>query len=113
MEIKKSNLDGVIFDVIDEFTINKFIAVGGESIVFKGEKKSVGRTYALKFRKMDRWADFFNFEMKTLSRLEQCSTSKLAGVIPDISLHVLQDLFRMYLLYLVFLCCLCLAHCLL
>ena len=95
MEIKKSNLDGVIFDVIDEFTINKFIAVGGESIVFKGEKKSVGRTYALKFRKMDRWADFFNFEMKTLSRLEQCSTSKLAGVIPDISLHVLQDLFRM------------------
>ena len=47
MDGKKSNINGVIYDSIDEFTITKFIAVGGESIVFKGEKKSVGRTYAL------------------------------------------------------------------
>ena len=92
---KKSNINGVIYDTIEEYTINKFIAVGGESIVFKGEKKSVGRTYALKFRDMDRWGEFFNYELKTLSRLEQCSTSKLAGVIPIIPGQLLQDLYRM------------------
>ncbi|MBR3628878.1 MAG: protein kinase [Oscillospiraceae bacterium] len=92
---KKSNINGVIYDTIEEYTINKFIAVGGESIVFKGEKKSVGRTYALKFRDMDRWSEFFNYELKTLSRLEQCSTSKLAGVIPIIPGQLLQDLYRM------------------
>ena len=95
MDYKKSNINGVIYDTIEEYTINKFIAVGGESIVFKGEKKSVGRTYALKFRDMDRWGDFFNYELKTLSRLEQCSTSKLAGVIPIIPGQLLQELYRM------------------
>ena len=95
MEQKKSNINGVIYDTIEEYTINKFVAVGGESIVFKGEKKSIGRTYALKFRDMDRWGDFFHYEMKTLSRLEQCSTSKLAGVIPIIPSQLLQELYRM------------------
>ena len=95
MDFKKSNLHGIIYDTIEEYSINKYIAVGGESIVFKGEKRSVGRTYALKFRQMDRWSDFCNFEMKTLSRLEQCSTSKLAGVIPTITNETLQTIFRM------------------
>ena len=95
MDYKKSNINGVIYDTIEEYTVNKFIAVGGESIVFKGEKKSVGRTYALKFRNMDRWGDFFSFELKTLSRLEQCSTSKLAGVIPIIPSKLLKELYRM------------------
>ena len=66
MEHKKSDMNGIIYDEIEEYTINKFIAVGGESIVFKGEKKSVGRTYALKFRDMERWGDFFSYELKTL-----------------------------------------------
>ena len=87
-------MNGIIYDEIEEYTINKFIAVGGESIVFKGEKKSVGRTYALKFRDMERWGDFFSYELKTLSRLEQCSTSKLAGVIPVIPVQLLQELYR-------------------
>ena len=95
MEYKKSNINGIIYDTIEEYTINKFVAVGGESIVFKGEKKSIGRTYALKFRDMDRWGDFFHYEMKTLSRLEQCSTSKLAGVIPVIPSQLLRELYRM------------------
>lgn len=95
MDGKKSNINGVIYDSIDEFTITKFIAVGGESIVFKGEKKSVGRTYALKFRDMERWGEFCNYELKTLSRLEQCSTSKLAGVIPIIPGELLHELYRM------------------
>ena len=94
MEHKKSDMNGIIYDEIEEYTINKFIAVGGESIVFKGEKKSVGRTYALKFRDMERWGDFFSYELKTLSRLEQCSTSKLAGVIPVIPVQLLQELYR-------------------
>ena len=85
MEHKKSDMNGIIYDEIEEYTINKFIAVGGESIVFKGEKKSVGRTYALKFRDMERWGDFFSYELKTLSRLEQCSTSKLAAAFPLVS----------------------------
>lgn len=95
MDGKKSNINGIIYDSIEEFTITKFIAVGGESIVFKGEKKSVGRTYALKFRDMERWSEFCNYELKTLSRLEQCSTSKLAGVIPIIPGELLQELYRM------------------
>lgn len=44
MEHKKSDMNGIIYDEIEEYTINKFIAVGGESIVFKGEK-NVGRSY--------------------------------------------------------------------
>ena len=95
MEYKKSNIDGIIYDDMDEYTIKKFIAVGGESIVFKGIKKSVGRTYALKFREIDRWGDFFSYELQTLSRLEQCSTSKLAGVIPEIRQDILHELYQM------------------
>lgn len=94
MEYKKSNIDGIIYDAMDEYTIKKFIAVGGESIVFKGIKKSVGRTYALKFREIDRWGDFFSYELPTLSQLEQCSTSKLAGVIPEIHPEVLRKLYE-------------------
>lgn len=95
MEYNKSKINDVIYDNIEEYAINKFIAVGGESIVFKGEKKSVGRTYALKFRDISRLSDFFDYELKTLSRLEQCSTSKLAGVIPEIPHELLQELYRM------------------
>lgn len=95
MEYKKSSYDGVIYDCMDEYAIKKFIAVGGESIVFKGEKTSVGRTYALKFREVDRWGDFLGYELKTLSRLEKCSTSKLAGVIPIVDQNILQELYRM------------------
>lgn len=95
MEYKKSNIDGIIYDDMDEYTIKKFIAVGGESIVFKGLKKSVGRTYALKFREIGRWGDFFSYELPTLSRLEQCSTSKLAGVIPEIRQEILQAIYQM------------------
>lgn len=94
MGYKKSNIDGVIYDDMDEYTIKNFIAVGGESIVFKGIKKSVGRTYALKFREIDRWGDFFSYELQTLSQLEQCSTSKLAGVVPEINPVILKKLFE-------------------
>lgn len=95
MDYKKSNINGIIYDIIDEYTIIKFIAVGGESIVFKGVKKSVGRTYALKFRSMDRWGDFFNYELVTLKRLEECSTSKLAGIIPEIPSVFLRSVYDM------------------
>ena len=94
MDSKKSDMNGIIYDVIEEYTINRFVAVGGESIVFKGVKRSVGRTYALKFRSMERWSDFFHYEMTTLSSLEQCSTSKLAGVIPNIPSDVLHEIFQ-------------------
>lgn len=93
MEYKKSNIDGIIYDAMDEYKIKQFIAVGGESIVFKGVKKSINRTYALKFREINRWRDFFSYELPTLSQLEQCSTSKLAGVIPEIHPEVLRKLY--------------------
>ena len=83
-----------IYDSIEEYHIKEFLAVGGESVVFKGVKISVGRTYALKFRDKDRIGDFFDYEMKTLSKLEQCSTSKLAGVIPDISHDLMKYLYN-------------------
>ncbi|MBE6843103.1 MAG: hypothetical protein E7510_09795 [Ruminococcus sp.] len=95
MEYKKNSYEGVIYDRMDEYVIKKFIAVGGESIVFKGEKTSVGRTYALKFREVDRWGDFISYELKTLSRLEKCSTSKLAGIIPIVSKDIMQELYFM------------------
>ncbi|MBQ5335226.1 MAG: protein kinase [Oscillospiraceae bacterium] len=91
---KKNRAEGVIYDRIEEYEIGDFIAVGGESIVFKGVKKSVGRTYALKFRDRSRWDDFFTYELKTLSRLEKCSTSKLAGVIPAVTGTILGELYR-------------------
>lgn len=94
MDGKKSQINGVIYDSIDEFEIDGFIAVGGESIVFRGVKKSVGRTYALKFRDIVRWDDFCAYELQTLSRLEKCSTSKLAGIIPEISGQILLELYR-------------------
>lgn len=90
---EKISQAGVIYDSIEEYEIGEFIAVGGESIVFKGVKKSVGRTYALKFRDRSRWDDFCTYELKTLSRLEKCSTSKLAGVIPSVRGTLLYDLF--------------------
>jgi len=95
MEYRNDNVNGIIYDTMDEYSIKKFIAVGGESIVFKGIKESVGRTYALKFRKIERWEDFFGYELPTLSSLEQCSTSKLAGVIPYIPQEVLNSLYHM------------------
>lgn len=94
MDGKKRQINGVIYDSIDEFEIDGFIAVGGESIVFRGVKKSVGRTYALKFRDIVRWDDFCAYELKTLSRLEKCSTSKLAGIIPEVSGQILLELYR-------------------
>ncbi|MBQ3941010.1 MAG: protein kinase [Oscillospiraceae bacterium] len=94
MDGKKSQINGVIYDSIDEYEIDGFIAVGGESIVFRGVKKSVGRTYALKFRDIVRWDDFCAYELKTLSRLEKCSTSKLAGIIPEVSGQILLELYR-------------------
>lgn len=94
MDGKKSQINGVIYDSIDEYEIDGFIAVGGESIVFRGVKKSVGRTYALKFRDIVRWDDFCAYELQTLSRLEKCSTSKLAGIIPEVSGQILLELYR-------------------
>ena len=94
IHVKKSQINGVIYDSIDEYEIDGFIAVGGESIVFRGVKKSVGRTYALKFRDIVRWDDFCAYELKTLSRLEKCSTSKLAGIIPEVSGQILLELYR-------------------
>ena len=90
---KKKQTDGIIYDKIEEYEIGEFIAVGGESIVFKGIKRSVGRTYALKFRERTRWDDFCTYELPTLSRLEKCSTSKLAGVIPTVRGMILGELY--------------------
>jgi len=89
------NTNRIIYDSIDEYKIMEFIAVGGESIVFKGVKRSVGRTYALKFRTIDRWEDFMAYELVTLSKLEQCSTSKLAGIVPEVPDNVIDHLYNL------------------
>ncbi len=80
----------LIREDIQEYVIERFIAVGGESIVFKGIKKSIGRTYALKFRvktecdRNDLYDIFMVSELDVLQRLEQCSASRIAGIIPNV-----------------------------
>lgn len=80
---------------ISRYRIEKFLAVGGESIVFKAIKEDVNRTYALKFRTVDRWADFCEFELECYKELEQCSVSKIAGVITDISSEKFRTIYEM------------------
>lgn len=94
MNNNNNYFDSVIYDSIDEFDLGSFVAVGGESIVFKGIKISVNRAYALKFRSKDNFDDFLDYELKTLSRLEQCSTSKLAGFIPNVPPEVMEEVYE-------------------
>ncbi|MBQ8298190.1 MAG: protein kinase [Ruminococcus sp.] len=92
--VDKNVVDGIIYDSMDEYVIQEFINVGGDSIVFKGMKKSVERTYALKFREVDKSNDFWEVELPITKKLEKCSTGKLAGFIPYVPENVKSELYR-------------------
>lgn len=84
-----------VFEDIQDFEILDFTALGGESIVFKGRKNSVRRTYALKFREKSTFEDFCDIELHTFEVLEKCSTGKIAGIIPDIPQGVFRKIYDM------------------
>lgn len=88
-----------VFEDIQDFEILEFRALGGESIVFKGRKNSVRRTYALKFREKSTFEDFCDIELHTFEVLEKCSTSKIAGIIPDIPQSIFQKIYNMIPIY--------------
>ncbi|MGN0536444.1 MAG: serine/threonine protein kinase [Acutalibacteraceae bacterium] len=79
----------VVQEEIQNFEILDFIALGGESIVFKGRKTATQRPYALKFRNRERIDEFNDGELQVLSRLYDCSVGKIEGIIDNIP----QDIF--------------------
>lgn len=83
------NANIVVQEEIQSFEILDFIALGGESIVFKGKKTATQRPYALKFRSKERLYEFEHGELQVLHRLYDCSVGKIEGVIYDIP----QDIF--------------------
>ena len=84
-----------IVENISRYNIIEFVAIGGESIVFKATKENVKRTYALKFRTIDGWEDFNEFELECYKTLERCSVGKIAGVIPDVSSAKFREIYSM------------------
>ena len=88
---------GIYYDSIEEYDIESFIAVGGESIVFRARKIAIKRTFALKIQVVqetwpvprNQWEDFQQYELDVYARLEHCSTSRLAGIIREIPRNVI------------------------
>lgn len=94
MNYKVNNTNILISENIQDFEILDFIALGGESIVFKGKKCSVGRTYALKFKEYSRIQNF-ECELETLQRLERFSVSKLSGLINEVPSDIFNKIYDM------------------
>ena len=83
------------YEDIYEFEIQEFIQVGGQSIVFKGIKKTVGRTYALKFRPISFYEEFNDYELEYYKLLERSSVSKIAGLILEVPFSAMSKVFDM------------------
>lgn len=94
---------GIYYDSIDEYVVESFIAVGGESIVFKARKIAIKRTFALKIQVVqetwpvprNQWEDFQQYELDVYARLEHCSTSRLAGIIREIPRNVINQIIEL------------------
>ncbi len=82
-----------VYESISEFEIVEYLAAGGESIVFKGIKKSVGRTYALKFQPVWRYDTFEEYILHFYQELERSSVSRIAGLIPSVPLDDMRRIF--------------------
>ena len=86
---------------IDEFQVVEYLRAGSESIVFKGIKKSVGRTYALKFQKIEPIDEnrttfniFHECVMPFYKKLEEGSVSHIAELIPYVSAEEMSDILK-------------------
>ncbi len=88
------NMSIVVQEEIQSFEILDFIAIGGESIVFRGKKTATQRPYALKFRSKERLYEFENGELQVLYQLYECSIGKIEGVIYDIPQNVFRQIYN-------------------
>ena len=97
--MSNNNIQKEIFvnETVQDFEILGYIAQGGESVVYEGEKLSIGRTYALKFRPRslaggDMLDEFYEYELPIYCKLKDCTTNKIAGIIDHVANVTVEDL---------------------